>query len=681
MVQEMPGDSNEEMPTLPPETTTPETKLISLSNWQFGQALNGINYTIKDQEGYIYSLIETLGEGGFGITYLAKNIKNNKVVIKTLKYAIKSHKYFQKFKESFYNEALKLARFHNPHIVQVIKIIHVGELPCIVMEYIKGKTLAEIVRTANQPLKEPDAIKYIQQIGKALIEVHSQNWLHRDVKPQNIIIREDTSSAVLIDFGIAREYIPESDDVLTAMYSPGYSPIEQYNLQQDNLNYQYGFHSDIYALAATLYYALTGKIPIAANERISAQDNSFIPPKAINIDISDKVNLAIIKGMEVEPKYRPQSMQMWLNMLVGNGFKIKNIKNIKFSHRPIIRNFSSLLALSAVTVLVVILLHQTASPCFPLASDDITLTICKQIKDVPDVPKGLFKFTGSTTFTEKLNENLKQEIKKKHPYFILKYIEYDSRKKSSSYAINRLIEEKNVLSFVQTSLPPNEKAQKLADNQLKQFPIAHNFFALFVNNESIPKNFPGLTVNQVRDILKGKIKNWKEVGGNNHEIIIIMQNNQSNPDLVVDKIKLNLMGGQESKDAQLTYKDPKEVMDAIAKIPGSITSLTASRVTSLEEYSQGIKPKSLRILPIAESKGNKYISLCPNNNCKASELESLIRDYPNQLMGELYIVISTNNEANKKAGIAFVNMLMSDEGQDILSKAGFIPIRFGLGKL
>lgn len=299
------------------DTRRPDKGLI----WRLGQWFKESESTIEVNGKYgNYVLVRTLGEGGFGITYLAKEQSGKFVVIKTINEKIKADSYFRKFKGDFLQEALELARYNHPHIVKVIEIINVPQIirdkeqdiPCIVMEYIEGLNVFELV-SSQKPLEESEAISYIHQIGNALIEVHHNGVLHRDVKPLNIIIRHDKTGAVLIDFGIARPYKPNERGAMTSFNSEGYTPIEEYESDGNR-----GYHSDVHALAATLYFMLTGQRPESAEIRTRSKQDRLIPPKNINRAISEGVNKAILKGMERYPEDRPKTIQEWLDLLLSN---------------------------------------------------------------------------------------------------------------------------------------------------------------------------------------------------------------------------------------------------------------------------------------------------------------------------------------------------------------------------
>ena len=148
-------------------------------------------------------------------------------------------------------------------------------------------------------------------MGDALTFVHQQNFLHRDVKPLNILLRRTSLDAVLIDFGLARKYVQGMVMSHTDSKTEGYAPIEQYERRA-----QRGTFTDVYALAATYYVMRTGKVPFPANFRKDA-NIPLTAPKQYNSQISESENQAILKGMELLPKDRPQTVVKWLELLKG----------------------------------------------------------------------------------------------------------------------------------------------------------------------------------------------------------------------------------------------------------------------------------------------------------------------------------------------------------------------------
>ena len=258
-----------------------------------------------------YTLQEEIGRGGFGVTYKATHhYLGQWVVIKTLNEGMHNHPDFQASEQKFQDEARRLAACSHPNIVRVSDFFIEGGLPYMVMDYIPGPTLDKLV-FPNNPLPEALAVHYSRQIGAALQAVHQNGLLHRDVKPQNVILREGTQDVVLIDFGIAREFSPNVTQVHTSMVSAGYAPIEQYLTKA-----KYTPASDVYGLAATLYALVTAQVPVAS---ILRDRQPLAMPRSINPQLSPALEQAILRGMAMEVEQRPPTMDAWLALLPATG--------------------------------------------------------------------------------------------------------------------------------------------------------------------------------------------------------------------------------------------------------------------------------------------------------------------------------------------------------------------------
>lgn len=260
-----------------------------------------------------YFIQSSIGQGGFGITYLAYDQKlDQEVCIKELFISGNSTRganqkvssqdmgefSFSDFVERFIQECRKLARFQHPNIVRVLDIFQDNCTAYIVMEYIRGETLKQKIQRTG-PMNEKAAISLISQLLDAVEEVHNRRMLHRDIKPDNVLITPE-GKLVLIDFGSAREFAEGKTTTQTAMLTPGFAPIEQYSTRA-----QRGSYTDIYALGATLYFLLTGEKPIPVTDRV-AED--LIPPHKINPEISTQVSSAVMLAMEMKPENRFQSV-------------------------------------------------------------------------------------------------------------------------------------------------------------------------------------------------------------------------------------------------------------------------------------------------------------------------------------------------------------------------------------
>ena len=279
-----------------------------------------------------YEIIDTLGQGGFGITYLAQDHKRKKqVAIKSLNVSFLKQRYRDKYgntegfgeflaeeQDKFNTEAMVLATFDHPHIVKVYpELFQENGLSCMVMEYVKGKNLEQYLY-ANGVFSESAGLEIIKGIGEALIYIHGRNYLHRDIKPANILLRESDNKAILIDFGLAREVNFAELMSLTNAKTPVFAPPEQF---ENRSNFTPAL--DIYALAATLYVIIAVHeppfIPLPSpylNAKIMLDMKMAIePPQKYNSQISQKVNDAILKGMELDYQNRPQSITEWFTFL------------------------------------------------------------------------------------------------------------------------------------------------------------------------------------------------------------------------------------------------------------------------------------------------------------------------------------------------------------------------------
>ena len=256
-----------------------------------------------------YTLEKELGRGGFGITFRANHrYLGQPVVIKTLNESLRRDRNFAEFDRKFQDEARRLASCVHPNIVRVSDFFVEDGQPYMVMDYIAGQNLGEVV-AGNNSLPENLAILYITQIGAALKAVHQKGLLHRDIKPQNILLRQGTQEVVLIDFGISREFTAGATQNHTNMVSDGYAPPEQYFAQG-----KYTPATDVYGLAATLYTLLTAQVPVAAILRTSQPMPS---PRDLRPELSTTVSQAVMRGMTVEAQNRPASVDEWLDLLRG----------------------------------------------------------------------------------------------------------------------------------------------------------------------------------------------------------------------------------------------------------------------------------------------------------------------------------------------------------------------------
>jgi eukaryotic-like serine/threonine-protein kinase len=268
-------------------------------------------------------VIETqLGQGIFGITYRAINTESSEtVVIKTLTETLRQHSQFDQFKQKFLETSELLSCCQHPNLVKVLDWFEDAGRPYLVMEYIPGQTLAELIQ--SKVFSQAKAIEYIRQIGDGLSVLHAAGLLHLNVKPQNIIRRQDSDSVVLCEFGIACEFTPGIMQTHASLVSAGYAPLELYVFKAKRSP-----ATDIYALAATFYCLVTGRPPLPSpvrkalrskegiNAAVLQEHRSSLPNQHSSTPkLSPALKQVIGRGLQMAPPRRPQTVQAWLDLL------------------------------------------------------------------------------------------------------------------------------------------------------------------------------------------------------------------------------------------------------------------------------------------------------------------------------------------------------------------------------
>jgi serine/threonine protein kinase/HAMP domain-containing protein len=270
-----------------------------------------------------YRIDQVLGQGGFGITYLATDVHLNAPVAvkeylpediafrtsgRTVSPNASRHRdRYRRGLESFLGEARTLASFRHPNIVRVARFFEANDTAYMVLEYEQGSPLKHWWRE-HGGLPEGDLLLLLRPLLDGLSVVHAAGVLHRDIKPDNIQVRQADGSLVLLDFGSARQAVAGGPQAEVAV-TPGYAPIEQY------LDDAQGPWTDIYALGATLYWMVAGKAPPSAEER-SAQHDPVLPAvQAGQGRFSEAFLKAIDWALQPEAAQRPQTIAEWRTQL------------------------------------------------------------------------------------------------------------------------------------------------------------------------------------------------------------------------------------------------------------------------------------------------------------------------------------------------------------------------------
>lgn len=257
-----------------------------------------------------YELLEKIGEGGMAIVYKAKcQLLNRFVAVKILKEEFSNN---IDFMEKFKKEALSVASLSSNNIVNIYDVGSERDINYIVMEYIKGKTLKEIIVESGS-MNTDLVLDYGMQIAKALECAHKNNIIHRDIKPHNILVTEDGTVKVT-DFGIAKAASSVTiTNTSTVMGSAHYFSPEQAKASFVDCR------TDIYSFGIVLYEMVTGRVPYDAESPVSVAlkhiQEKVVPPKEINNDVSENLNKLILKAIEKEPIKRYQTAkEMYLDL-------------------------------------------------------------------------------------------------------------------------------------------------------------------------------------------------------------------------------------------------------------------------------------------------------------------------------------------------------------------------------
>lgn len=265
-----------------------------------------------------YRIVAVLGQGGFGITYKGEHtMLGTTVAIKEffMKGACErdensthvttsqsNSELASRFRTKFLKEAKTLAALKHPNIIRVFDVFEDNGTAYYVMDYIEGNNLSDIVEGKGR-LSEPLALKYIRQVANALDYLHQKKLLHLDVKPANILLDKNTGNAILIDFGVSKQYDQDGQQTSTTppAISKGYSPVEQY-AQGSNVK-TFSPATDIYSLAATLYKLVTGNTPPESN--LLLNEDEQLPPYPSNV--SETTRNAIAECLQTRKNVRRTS--------------------------------------------------------------------------------------------------------------------------------------------------------------------------------------------------------------------------------------------------------------------------------------------------------------------------------------------------------------------------------------
>jgi len=330
-----------------------------------------------------YEIIEKIGEGGMGVVYKAKcSLLNRLVAIKILKFELsKDEDFITRFKR----EANSIASLSHPNIINIYDVGSENNINFIVMEYVNGSTLKSLIkREVKLDVKKSLDISY--QIAKALEYAHKNSIIHRDIKPDNILLGED-NIVKLTDFGIAKV----SDSVTLTNSNKIIGSVHYFSPEQAKGKFV-DFRTDIYALGIVMYEMLTGQVPFNGDTLISVAmkhiQETVIPPRSISCDIPENLNAVILKALEKDPINRFKSTNELTKILnsIKENINLKVSFENEFDNETIIMAEPELSNLNTQYNSTVILNHEKISQ-----TEIITKTLSEEKTKIDLPPKSIIK--------------------------------------------------------------------------------------------------------------------------------------------------------------------------------------------------------------------------------------------------------------------------------------------------
>jgi serine/threonine protein kinase len=553
-------------------------------------------------------------------------------------------------------------------------------LHCIVMEKIEGIDLEEYLVGMGQPIDQKVAINWLAQLTQTLQALHSKGIFHRDIKPSNIILQPDGQLG-LIDFGAVKQSLISQGQ--TRIFTPGYAAPEQ---EQGEA----AAPSDFFSLGRTMVHLLTDKNP---TELYDIQKDEFLwrnKSTNVSLELMDLLD----QMMDSEPQKRPTPAQI-----------LKTIADLKATHVPKIAKTLVPDNQSNPVVIVTDPVPKTTASwvyyllgLIPLLGLGLiggyfwqngglgnSTARGQYFSAVTNIPTGQFRFGGSTSWatTRQSQSSLDSSIQGAFPQFKLVYTDPDpakvpsvaagqcSKKPGSNTGICMLI--KGELEFTQSSisLAKSRYADRVTEYRLQEIPVAYDAVTVVVNHQL---KIPGLTMAQLRDIYMGTVTNWNQVGGPNLPIVPFSRD--PNAGGTVSSFQDLVLGkeGQFNFDMVKIVKTPNDGLQKVKSNPSAIYYGSAKEM--IVDFCDS-KPlligsdQSNLVAPFREP-------LQTPNDCRQGKKNQINTDsiktqqYP--LTRKIYVIFKADGLNSQKAGESYAHLLKTQQGQDLLEKAGFVGI-------
>ncbi|MEA5466037.1 serine/threonine-protein kinase [Leptothoe sp. PORK10 BA2] len=643
-----------------------------------------------------FNISRQIGEGGFGKTYLAADLDNRhkSCVVKQLVHQGENPVAAQESRRLFEQEAERLDQLNHPQIPQLLAYFEHDQYLYLVQEFIDGHDLQAELRRQGA-FTEAQIWEILRELLPILAFIHGHQVIHRDLKPENVMRRECDRKLFLIDFGVAKLLAETGNMGGTVVGTPGYAPPEQ-------MQGRVSPASDLFSLGMICFHLLTQK---SVYQLFQAHNYTWVDhwQRHLNAPISQRLEQVLAQLLKLDEKERYVTAEDVLQALNDQKPVVRDARKESSKIYPFVRTAKSaktrlqqqttlfarpvhklLLVFGVAGVLGAGLWYllrpqpDASSPKIallqgwsesvlesspPSTADDSSKPMAESFAQVTQVPTGIFNYGGSTTWAP-IRGSVDVEIQTARPEFRLRYVPPEDVPPSSQAGLEMLVQGKVDFSLA-SRLPSNELLEELAAKgiNIRLVPVAENFDVAAVNLDLAVDQ---LTIDQLNAILEGRVRNWREVGGPDLEITRFDRDVNENfmdtrPNLESDNMKL--------------FTTPSEAVGTAPDFPGGIYVHTAAML---------IPQCLMKTLTLVNGEGQKIIPyqepLVPAEQCPIQKNQVNLAalgsgNYPRQLQDTLYVVINQNGGMEQQVGEAYANFLLSDEGQTLLEKAGYLKIR------
>ena len=656
-----------------------------------------------------YIIQHQLGQGGFGRTYLAEDMGRfrEKFVIKEFMPVLGNTSAFKKAEELFQREGAILHQLDHPQIPRFWEIFRQEKRIFLVLDYIAGFTYKDLLEQRLQRgycFSQPEILELLQNLLPVLGYIHRRGVIHRDISPDNIILRNEDRLPVLIDMGGVKQVAMEvgtqlesgqitTTDSFTRLGKVGYAPDEQIQLGL------VAPHSDLYALAVTILVLMSGKKPQELLNQNTLQWQWEQEQWKQEQQLNSLLAKTIKQMLAPKPASRFQSAEevfqaltpLFLTTLAKRDSGQTELPPVSFSGSSAQSGVSSTPSRSpnasqlqsvkpkltwrtipgSVKLLVPALLLMSGfgyffwknsailplQPGLPEGVQLPELQLRDTMRAVPGVPSGLFNYGGAPAFAALNSDRMKDAISLAYPNFRLRYTEPLTDSPGSGTGIDMLIN--GELSFAQSARPleDGDYTKALARGfSLEQVPVAIDGVVFYVNPS---QDISGLSVDQLQGIYRGEATNWQEVGGPDLPIKPIGLDPQT-----TSALKLLLGGDGTDIGANVEIvRDFTTAIRTVAKTPGGISYASAPLV---------MNQQSIRPVALAKANTTDYVQpFTANKQVNSPAFQD--SSYP--MTRRFFIVTRRDGSLDEQAGHAYINLLLSQEGQQITEQVGYAPIR------